>query len=132
MKKRAPFFILALCALALVLVWKPFGSRPLRHLTAADIQSAQVELFPPDVTYQLTGEEVDRLVLLLNQVVIYRRDDSWREYSGQLCRFTLTKTDGTVVTVAACNPFLIIDGAGFLAKYAPCEALNHFANTLRD
>ena len=108
------------------------GTRPLKDLAAGDIQSAQVELFPPDVTIQLTKQEIDRLVPLLNQVVIYRRDDSWREYSGQMCVFTLTMADGSQITVQAYNPFLIVDGTGWRTKYEPCEALNHFANTLRN
>lgn len=123
---------LVLLAAVGALTWSFRGRQPLRGLTAGDIQSAQVELFPPDVTIQLTREEIDRLVPLLNQVVIYRRDDSWREYDGQLCRFTLDLTDGSQTIVQAYNPFLILDDVGWRCGYAPCEALNHFANTLRN
>lgn len=136
MKKRT-LFLLCIGLAALLLAGAALGpsvvgTRPLKGLTAGDIQSAQVELFPPDVTIQLTSEEIDRLVPLLNQVVIYRRDDSWREYDGQMCVFTLTMADGSLTTVQDYNPFLILDGAGWRTKYGPCEALNHFANTLRD
>ena len=135
--KRRTVFLLCIGLAALLLAGAALGpsvvgTRPLKGLTAGDIQSAQVELFPPDVTIQLTPEEIDRLVPLLNQAVVYRRDDSWREYSGQLCRFTLTLADGSQTTVQAYNPFLIVDGVGWRTRYGPCEALNHFANTLRN
>ncbi len=38
--------------------------------------------------------------------------------------------DGTETEITACNPFLVIDGAGYRTKYAPCEALNSYANRL--
>lgn len=133
--KRKPLLIClgGLAALlAVVLLWPSVvGTRPFKDLAAADIQSATVALYPPDAQFTLTPEEVERLVPLLNAVVVYRRDDSWREYSGQLCVFTLTMADGSQTTVQAYNPFLIVDGVGRRCKYGPCEALNHFANTLR-
>ena len=44
--------------------------------------------------------------------------------------FTVTMADGTAANVTAYNPFLIIDGTGWRTAYAPCEALNRFANEL--
>ena len=108
------------------------GARPFRDLTAGDIRSVQLELYPPDAGFTLTQEEVEELVPLLNQIVVYQRDDSWRDYCGQLCRFTLTMADGSQTTVQAYNPFLILDGVGWRTKYGPCEALNHFANICND
>ena len=118
--------------LAAVLLW-PFviGTRPFKDLTAGDIQSVTVELYPPDAQFTLTPEEVERLVPLLNDVVVYEKDDRYREYSGQLCLFTLTLADGTQTTVGAYNPALYVNDVCRRTKYGPCEALNHFANTLR-
>lgn len=133
MKKRALPLLCGLAALLLAgaaLGPSVVGTRPLKALTSGDIRSVTVELYPPDAQYTLTREEIDRLVPLLNQVVVYRRDDSWREYSGQLCRFSLTMADGSLTTVQVYNPFLVLDSAGWRTKYGPCEALNHFANTL--
>ena len=135
MKKRTLFILCGLAALLLTgtALWPSVvGTRPLKALAPEDIQSVTVELYPPDAQFTLTREEIDRLVPLLNQVVIYRRDDSWRDCCGQLCRFTLTLSDGTQTTVGAFNPSLILDGVGWRTKYGPCEALNHFANTLRN
>lgn len=131
MKKRVSLAVLALAA-GLLTRSGLAGSRPFQNLTAGDIRSAAVELYPPDCSYTLTPEEIERLAPLLNDLVIHRRDDSWREYCGQLCRFTLTLADGTQTTVQAYSPFLILDGEGWRTKYEPCEALSHFANTLRD
>lgn len=134
MKRKPPLLLLAgLAALLLAAVLiRPFaGTRPFRHLTAGEIQSVKLELFPPEAEFTLTREEIEALTPLLNELVTYQRDDSWRDYDGQLCRFTLTLADGSQTTVQDYNPFLIVDGVGRRTKYEPCEALNHFANTLR-
>ena len=136
MKKRTLFLLcggLAALLLAAVLLWPSVvGTRPFKNLAAGNIQSATVALYPPDAEFTLTPEEVERLVPLLNGLVVYRRDDSWREYSGQLCRFTLTLADGSQTSVGAYNPALYVDDVCRRTKYGPCEALNHFANTLRN
>lgn len=135
MKRRTAFLLcggLALVVLTGILAQFFTGTRPFKDLTAGDIQAVKLELFPPSAEFSLTPEEIEELAPLLNDVVVYRRDDSWRDYDGQLCRFTLTLADGSQTTVGAYNPFLIVDGVGRRTKYEPCEALNHFANTLRD
>lgn len=106
--------------------------QPFQKLTARDIQSVKLELYPPGVEFTLTREEIEELAPLLNGVVVYQRDDSYREYNGQACLFTLTLADGSRTTVDAYNPFLIVDGVGRRCEYGPCEALSRFANTLRD
>ena len=115
-----------------LLLWPRAGTRPFRDLTVGDIQSVKLELYPPDVEFTLTREEIEELAPLLNGVVVYQRDDSYREYDGQACLFTLTLADGSRITVEAYNPFLIVDGVGRRCEYGPCEALSHFANTLRE
>ena len=126
-----------------LLLWPRAGTRPFRDLTAGDarpfqkltardIQSVKLELYPPGAEFTLTREEIEELAPLLNGVVVYQRDDSYREYDGQACLFTLTLADGSRITVEAYNPFLIVDGVGRRCEYGPCEALSHFANTLRD
>ena len=66
----------------------------------------------------------------LEDVRITRPDQSYSEYAGQTVLFTVTMADGTAANVTAYNPFLIIDGTGWRTAYAPCEALNRFANEL--
>lgn len=130
MKNRRPALLAGaamLLAAGLLLFW---GSRPFRGLEAADIASASVQLFPPDVTMELDRTEIETLTALLRDVRVTRRDDSYAEYCGQAVVFALTLADGTEVSVTACAPFLIIDGAGWRAAYAPCKALNVFANRL--
>ena len=104
------------------------GRQPYRDPTAADIQSATVQLTPPDTTLEIpdTGE----LAEYLSQVVIYDRDDSYTEYAGQGALFTLHLADGSTTDILAYNPFLVIDGVGYRTKYEPCEALNRYANGL--
>ena len=104
MKKKV--LIAALCILVLAggVLAKLYliGSKPLRGLTAGEVTSATVELYPPDATLELTQEVI----------------------------FTLTKTDGTQLRVQAYNPFIVIDGVGYRTKYEPCEDLNQLGNDI--
>lgn len=132
MKKKV--LVTALCALVLAggVLAKLYliGTKPLRGLTIEEVTSATVELYPPDATLELTQEEIKELVPILNRVVSYRRDDTYRESSGQAVIFALTKTDGTQLRVQAYNPFIIIDGEGYRTKYGPCEELSQLGNDL--
>ena len=87
------------------------GTKPYQDLTAADITSATVLLQPPDQTLRV--EEPDRLIELLQDVVIYEEDNSYAEYAGQAVTIQLTMSDGTQTDITAYNPFLIIDGIGY-------------------
>lgn len=132
MKKKILPAVLCVLVLAGIVPAKIFllGAKPLKNLRAEDISSTKVELYPPDVTFQLTDEEIARLIPILNRVVIYQRDDTYGESDGQAVIFTLTKTDGTQLRVQAYNPFIVIDGVGYRTKYGPCEELNALGNKL--
>ncbi len=132
MKKLVLGFCLAALAIAVGLAVLLSGRRPFAGLRAEDIREARVSLMPPDVEYVLTEEETEELAALLREVVLYRRDDSYREYSGQGVVFTLTMEDGNQVKAVDYNPFFVLDGKGYRTKYKPCEALNRFANQLRE
>lgn len=120
--------ILALAIILLCLSGDIFGKRPFKNLDGADIVSAAVELMPPDVKLEIPDKE--KLAELLRSVVIYRQDDSYKDYAGQAAVFTLIMEDGTAVEITDYTPFVIIDGVGYKAKYEPCEALNSYANAL--
>lgn len=113
-----------LCAAALGLG----GRKPFQNLNATDIVHATVRLTPPDKTVQIL--EPEELASYLKDVVIYREDNSFREYSGQGVTFQLIMADGTQREVMAYNPFLVIDGVGYRTKYEPCETLSQYANDL--
>ena len=133
MKKSRGKLIFAGAALALcLLMWYALGrgDRPFSDLEGADLVSAIVHLSPPDVTLELDRTEMEELAGLLREVVVYRRDDSWTEYTGQAVTYTLELADGRTCTVTDYNPFLILDGVGYRTKYEPCEALNSFGNRL--
>lgn len=128
MKKLAVMALALASALTLAGCGKVIGSKPYETLDAAEITSANVRLTPPDV--ELRVEDLDALAELLQNVVIYEKDDSYTEYSGQGVTFTLIMADGSQTSIMAYNPFLVIDGVGYRTKYEPCEALNSYANKL--
>lgn len=106
------------------------GKMPYQDLKASEVVSAAVRLSPPDETVPIADPE--ELVALLKEVVIYREDDSYTEYSGQAVTFTLTMADGSQEEITAYSPFLIVNGTGYRAKYGPCEQLSRYANQLRN
>ncbi len=124
----AAVVLLAVLTAVLVFFGVHWPKRPFQNLKAEEIVSARVEMFPPDVRKDLLGDDLQTLAELLQDVVIYEPDNSYRMYAGQSVVFTVTKSDGTVLEVGAFNPFCIINGAGYRTEYAPCEALNNFAN----
>lgn len=132
MKKKVILSVLCIVILMCGILIKHFliGDKPLRQLTTEDVASATVELYPPDVTLQLTADEIEQLIPILNRAVTYQRDDTYGEADGQAVIFTLTKTDGTQLRVQAYNPFIVIDGVGYRTKYGPCEELNSLGNKL--
>ena len=118
MKKKV--LVAVLCALVLAggVLAKLYliGTKPLQGLTTEEVTAATVELYPPDATLELTQEEIEELVPILDRVVTYQRDDTYGEYAGQAVIFTLTKIDGKQLRVQAYNPFIVIDGAGYRTK----------------
>lgn len=107
---------------------KLYGVKPFKDLDASQITSATVRLTPPDKTIWIV--ETDQLAVRLKNVVIYEKDNSYREYCGQGVIFSLTMSDGSYTEVMAYNPFLVIDGVGYRTEYEPCESLSQYANQL--
>lgn len=120
-------FAIVICA-AVIGSGSVTGTRPFKGLDSRDIAFASVTLSPPGRTLEVsdTGE----LAKLLGKAVVYGRDNSYTEYSGQGVTYTITLTDGSVLDVTAYSPFLIIGSAGYRAKYEPCDALSSYANDL--
>ncbi len=104
------------------------GKQPYKNLNASNIVSAAVHLSPPDRTVQIA--DMEELVSYLSEVTVYHEDDSYTDYCGQSVVFTLTMADGSKQEIGECNPFVIINGTGYKAKYGPCERLNRYANKL--
>ena len=133
MRKRT-IIISLICILSAIIIMIVFavasGRKPYKNLETVQIKSAAVQLSPPNITIQIT--EINELVDLLKDVVIYNEDNSYTEYTGQGVIFTLVMADGTQTSIMAYNPFLVIDGVGYKTKYEPCEALNQYANMLLD
>ena len=98
------------------------GIKPFEHISKNDIEYATVEI-PPHAKVSLTDHEIDELISLLKNVIIYNQDDSFAGYIGQDVIFTLTRTDGTQDIVEAFNTFTIINGVGYLSNCWPCEQL---------
>lgn len=130
-KKRLWASLGIIVLICIIFIGKSFvGTRPFKELVVEDIIEVTAWLIPPDIKLALTEEEVNELVGILNRVVIYTEDNTYRDYTGQAVIFTIAKTDGTQISINAYNPFIIIDGTGYKTKYKPCEELSSLANNL--
>ncbi len=134
MKSKRLLWCAALAILAttgvICIVWF-WGNKPFNTLKSEEIVSAQVQVLPPDTKMQINDRDtIEELTDILRKAVIYRQDDSYKEYVGQAVRFTVEMRDGRKLEVVAYNPFLIINGIGYRTKYEPCEALNMLGNRL--
>ncbi len=131
-KKLISISIIVVLIICIILIGKSLiGSHPFKNLTVEEIASATVELYPPDTKAELNSQEIEDLVGILHEVVIYKEDNSYTEYNGQGVVFEITKTDGTITRINAYNPFIIIDGVGYKTKYEPCEQLSRLGNNIR-
>ena len=127
-KNKKVWFIIAVVALTLIVSVMLITFRGRKPLKNIELVSATVRLMPPDKTIQI--KDLDKLEDLLEDIVIYNRDNSHSKYAGQAAVFSVTLLDGSQMEVTAYNPFVIMDGVGYKCKYEPCEELNDFANEL--
>ncbi len=108
-----------------------FTQKPFNDLLSEDISSITVHAIPPDETVLIDNmEQVKEIVEILKTIVIYEKDDGWKNSAGQMVTFSIYKTNGEVVEVRAYNPHIIIDNQGYKTEYQLCENLNRIANTL--
>lgn len=129
MKKRWLILINFIIAVMIMITFSIFaGKRPYKDFQTSDIVCASVHLTPPDKTVEIN--DIEELVTILKDIVIYGEDNSYTEYAGQATSFTLVMKNGSTEKITAYNPFIIINGTGYKAKYEPCERLNNYANKL--
>lgn len=127
-KKITLFVCLLILLSGLFCHLKATGKKPFSQLNPDDISYASVQLIPPDKTGTVT--DIEELVSILNNIVIYGEDNSYDEYAGQTVTYTITLTSGNSHIITAYNPFIIIDGIGYKTKYDSCEQLSNLAKEL--
>ena len=133
MKKEKIFIVITIICIGIVFVLLNVrNQKPFKKLTIEEIKEVTVELYPPDTTAELDEEEIEDLVEILHQVVIYKKDNTYSDFCGQAVIYKITKYDDTTIEVQAYNPFLIIDGIGYTTKYEPCQQLNSLGNKIND
>lgn len=120
--------VIAVAVVLLVLI--NAGEKPFKNLSAEDISEISIWLQPPNEVINLNRNEIDELVGLLQDIVIYKEDNTYGGYNGQIVMINIVKTDGTQLELMAYNPFFVIAGQGYTTKYRPCEAVNRYANEI--
>ncbi|MEG2608977.1 MAG: hypothetical protein RR964_09950 [Lachnospiraceae bacterium] len=127
--KKWVIISLVILVCALLLVFKPWDSKPYRDLIVNDIKSVSVEVIPPNKIVELTDAQINELIEILRTVVIYNKG-TIEPLAGQHIGYTITKTDDTIIEVNPMGNLINIDGVRYNAKYEPSEHLNSFANRI--
>lgn len=131
MKKKVVVLSIIILTAILLMIFKPWGSKPFKELSIREIISVSVELTPGAKTIILNESQINELVESLQTVVIY--NSIFKEFLvGQHVCYIITKTDGTVLEVLPMGDLLQIglDGTRYKTKYEPSEELNALANQI--
>lgn len=103
---------------------------PFSALSVDDIDSVTVHYQPQDESYEI--QNIDKLVNVLREVVVYGKDESANEMNGASVTYTLKKKDGTEIVVTSLNPYILIDGVGYKAPKESCEKIDECFDFLGD
>ncbi len=133
MKKKIGICIVVVAAVAILVaagleVYTKHVTRRLYDLVYENIAAVSVAAYPPGKEARLGADEVQELLEILDTVKVYKKDNSYGEYSGQWVEFDIMRTDGKVMEVAAFAPFIVIDGIGYQGNYEACQWMNGLAN----
>lgn len=129
-KKLGLLGLLAAMIVTGIWIWQTrfVNTQPFADLKPEDIRQAAVEMYPPGKSFNLSQEDTEQLVSLLNRITTGPKDHSYRNYNGQVIVFTLVRLDATQFTVQPYGSCLIIDGVGYQAEEDDCAALNRLAS----
>ena len=132
MNKRIIIVVsILIIGILVVILFNTFGRKPFAKLSASEIVSAELFFIQPEKNIDMRDEEdIAELTDILNEIVIYREDNSGREYAGQLVQVTIILKNGETHTIGAYNPFLFLNGKCYRTKYEPCQKLNAFGNRI--
>lgn len=131
MKKQK--FVVCAIAIAIIILsiaaYFFFPIKPFSRLNTDDVRQIHVYAIPPETTMELTSDEISEAVDLLKNLVVYQPNYIAEATVGQMIRFTIVYTDGTVEEVAISGD-VSLNGKSYRANYESAEALNMFANQI--
>lgn len=102
----------------------------IKAISADDIDAVTLSAYPPEKTVELSRDQIDKMLSLLEDITLYEADNSYNEYGGQWVQFDISLNNGEKISLAVFNPFFIINRNGYRAEYESCQALNVFANSI--
>lgn len=129
MKKK--LIIILSAAMALVLAAGGFlffvfglGKTPLEDMKASDIVSIKIQSAPPYEEAVIANQgEISQFAEKLKAVTVYEERTVIGDSEKPMI-FTITKSDGTEITVKTFNPYISIDNTTYRVKSETSEALS--------
>ena len=109
-----------------IYIYNRVEKKPYSKISESDIAEVSI-LFGTYEPYQLTENETEEFINMLKDVVIYKKDNTYVEYTGvKKSMFCIEKTNGKKIYIGTANPFFIINGTGYRTEYLPCDRLSRF------
>ena len=108
------------------------GTKPFKELEVNEIERIVMHCAPDNQEVELSKEEQQKVVDLLQDVVIYNRTFQHKFYGGTLYYYTIVKRDGTKVEVTFSDQFIIIDRKAYRTKNEYWNEVNALESELGD
>ena len=109
-----------------IYIYNRVEKKPYSKISESDIAEVSI-LFGTYEPYQLTENETEEFINMLKDVVIYKKDNTYVEYTCvKKSMFCIEKTNGKKIYIGTDNPFFIINGTGYRTEYLPCDRLSRF------
>ncbi len=130
-KKPIIVATLILVMTSAILGWLLYSARPFETINVDDIKEIIVYAIPPEKEIVLSEAEVESVVPLLQNLKISK--PGYKIFtmgmSGQTVRFTVQKSDGSIIEISNFgNVRITIGSKSYKADYGSAEAINAFAN----
>ena len=130
-KDKLLFFLIIVTVLSILKYsiffssWPEENSKPFETLQDSDI--AQIYITRTYPYYELSLNEKDELIRLLNNIVIFERYDNFVEYEGfYSMMFKIRYTNGESISVSGSPPLFFINDVAYKTEYEPCHKVSNF------
>lgn len=106
---------------------------PLENNVSSDIISAKVKVDIPGDEAELSSEEIDILLSILQKINSHNQNDAYYDEMryGQSVIYTLEFSERQMIIVVN-NPYILIDDVAYKPDYEICEELSELWNQIRE
>ncbi|WP_317854859.1 hypothetical protein [Chakrabartyella piscis] len=130
-KKKMIATIAILFAIVLILIVKPWTSKPYEDTTVEDIVSVTVKLNSGTSSVDLEEHQIVGLLDLLQQLPLYHRMMPVPS-SGGISGYSIIMVDKTEIDIVPAGEWISINGIRYKTEYDLSEQIDQFAHNILD